>query len=296
MNIDWDKLRVFHAVADAGSLTHSGTTLNISQSAASRQISGLEKSLGVKLFHRHARGLVLTSEGELLYKTSRSVYAQLSAALSEIMEAHQGMRGYFKIAATVAFGSMWLAPRLKHFLTPFPELNVTLHLTDEEIDFVMGEADAAIRMNKGSVDPDLCYEKVFDFGLKIYGSSDYLSAHGMPQTFEDLDQHNLLVFGNQSAAPVANVNWLLRVGCKPGIVREPYLVMNNAYGLLQSVHSGLGLALLPDFIEADSPQLVSVFPDYQYPRNDAYLVYPKRLEHSTRIKIFRDFIITQMAK
>lgn len=69
MNIDWDKLRIFHAVADAGSLTHSGSTLNISQSAASRQISGLEKSLGVKLFHRHARGLVLTSEGELLYKT-----------------------------------------------------------------------------------------------------------------------------------------------------------------------------------------------------------------------------------
>lgn len=296
MNIDWDKLRVFHAVADAGSLTHSGSTLNISQSAASRQISGLEKSLGVKLFHRHARGLVLTSEGELLYKTSRSVYAQLSAALSEIMEAHQGMRGYFKIAATVAFGSMWLAPRLKHFLKPYPELNVTLHLTDEEVDFVMGEADVAIRMNKSSVDPDLCYEKVFGFGLKIYGSKDYLHVRGTPQSFEDLDKHQLLVFGTQSAAPVANVNWLLRVGCKPGVVREPYLVMNNAYGLLQSVHSGLGLALLPDFVEADSPELINVFPEYQYPHNEAYLVYPKRLENSARIQSFRDFIVTQMAK
>lgn len=294
MNIDWDKLRVFHAVADAGSLTHSGTTLNISQSAASRQISGLEKSLGVKLFHRHARGLVLTSEGELLYKTSRSVYAQLSAALSEIMEAHQGMRGYFKIAATVAFGSMWLAPRLKHFLNPYPDLNVTLHLTDEEVDFVMGEADVAIRMNKASVEPDLCYEKVFDFELRVYASKEYLTNYGTPQSFEDLDRHHLLVFGNQTAAPVANVNWLLRVGCKPGVIREPYLIMNNAYGLLQSVHSGLGLALLPSFVKADAPELVDVFPSYQYHVNEAYLVYPKRLENSTRIKSFRNFITDQM--
>lgn len=296
MNIDWDKLRVFHAVADAGSLTHSGSTLNISQSAASRQISGLEKSLGVKLFHRHARGLVLTSEGELLYKTSRSVYAQLSAALSEIMEAHQGMCGYFKIAATVAFGSMWLAPRLKYFLEPYPDLQVTLHLTDEDVDFVMGEADVAIRMHKGSIEPDLCYEKIFDFTLKIYGSKDYLKNKSMPQSFEDLDNHQLLVFGNQSAAPVANVNWLLRVGCKPGVTREPYLVMNNAYGLLQSVTSGLGLALLPDFAQADNPDLVNIFEDYKYPQNEAYLVYPKRLEHSTRIKAFKDFVVSQMGR
>lgn len=294
MNIDWDKLRIFHAVADAGSLTHSGATLNISQSAASRQISGLEKSLGVRLFHRHARGLVLTSEGELLYKTSRSVYAQLSAAISEIMESHQGMRGYFKIATTVAFGSIWLAPRLKQFLSPYPDLNVTLHLTDEEVDFVMGEADVAVRMSKGSVDPDLCYEKIFDFELRIYGNKEYLQAYGMPQSFEDLDRHHLLVFGTQSAAPVANVNWLLRVGCKPGVVREPYLVMNNAYGLLQSVHSGLGLALLPSFAKGGDAQLVDIFPSYQYPLNEAYLVYPKRLEQSSRIKSFRSFVIEQM--
>lgn len=294
MNIDWDKLRVFHAVADAGSLTHSGTTLNISQSAASRQISGLEKSLGVKLFQRHARGLVLTSEGELLYKTSRSVYAQLSSALSEIMESHHGMRGFFKIAATIAFGSIWLAPRLKHFLSPHPDLNVTLHLTDDDVDFIMGEADVAIKMYRGQVDPDLHHEKLFNFHLKVYGSQQYIEQHGKPTSFEDLDKHKLMVFGNQSAAPVANVNWLLRVGCKPGIVREPYLVMNNAYGLLQSVKSGMGLALLPSFIEFDNPNLVDVFEGYEYPEHEAFLIYPKRLDDSARINYFKEFIINQM--
>jgi len=74
--MDWDKLRVFHAVAEAGSFTHAGDSLNLSQSAVSRQISGLEESLQVPLFHRHARGLILTEQGELLYRTARDCLRQ----------------------------------------------------------------------------------------------------------------------------------------------------------------------------------------------------------------------------
>ena len=81
--MDWDKLRVFHAVAEAGSFTHAGETLNLSQSAVSRQISALEESLGVPLFHRHARGLILTEQGELLHRTAREVFATL--AMTEAM-------------------------------------------------------------------------------------------------------------------------------------------------------------------------------------------------------------------
>ena len=76
--MDWDKLRVFHAVAEAGSFTHAGDTLNLSQSAVSRQISALEEALQVPLFHRHARGLILTEQGEALNRTVREVFAKLA--------------------------------------------------------------------------------------------------------------------------------------------------------------------------------------------------------------------------
>src|SRR6266487_6672425 len=82
--MDWDKLRVFHAVAEAGSFTHAGEALNLSQSAVSRQISALEESLSVPLFHRHARGLILTEQGELLFRTARQVFAKLAMAESLI--------------------------------------------------------------------------------------------------------------------------------------------------------------------------------------------------------------------
>ena len=84
MKTDWDRLRIFHDVAEAGSFTHAGATLNLSQSAVSRQISALEESLNVKLFHRHARGLILTEQGELLYATVKNVFNELAIAEAEL--------------------------------------------------------------------------------------------------------------------------------------------------------------------------------------------------------------------
>ena len=79
-DMDWDKLKVFHAAAEAGSFTHAGEQLGLSQSAVSRQVSALEQELSVSLFHRHARGLILTEQGELLYRTAHDVFMKLEAA------------------------------------------------------------------------------------------------------------------------------------------------------------------------------------------------------------------------
>src|SRR6202171_2432708 len=95
--MDWDKLRVFHAVAEAGSFTHAGEALNLSQSAVSRQISALEESLSVPLFHRHARGLILTEQGELLFRTAREVFAKLAMSESLISESKDRPEGPLKI-------------------------------------------------------------------------------------------------------------------------------------------------------------------------------------------------------
>lgn len=291
--MDWDKLRIFHTVAEIRNLTHAGSALNLSQSAVSRQISALEKDLNLPLFTRHARGLVLTAEGEILFKTTRSIFSQISSSVSQLAESHHNLSGTLKISASVALGSVWLAPRLPSFFKAYPHLSLQLVLTDDEVDFSMREADAAIQFSQQEIDTNLIYENLFDYRLKIYASPAYLNTYGIPATPEDLDNHRLIVFGTYGTAPVENVNWILRLGVKPGTVRQPSLVINSAYGILQSVKNGLGIASLADFIAKDHPDLVEILPDLSFPTIHTFLVYPKQLANSKRIEAFQKFIKAQ---
>ena len=201
MAMDWDKLRVFHAVAEAGSFTHAGEALNLSQSAVSRQISALEESLSVPLFHRHARGLILTEQGELLFRTAREVFAKLAMSESLISESKDRPKGPLKITTTVAFGSIWLTPRIREFLDLYPEIQVSLVVDDSELDLSMREADVAIRMSPPR-QPDLIQRHLVSVQVHIYGTPEYLKKHGTPQRPEDLDEHRLIVYGEDSRPPV----------------------------------------------------------------------------------------------
>ena len=215
MAMDWDKLRVFHAVAEAGSFTHAGEALNLSQSAVSRQISALEESLSVPLFHRHARGLILTEQGELLFRTAREVFAKLAMSESLISESKDRPKGPLKITTTVAFGSIWLTPRIREFLDLYPEIQVSLVVDDSELDLSMREADVAIRMSPPR-QPDLIQRHLVSVQVHIYGAPEYLKKHGTPQRPEDLDEHRLIVYGEDSRPPVAGMNWLLDLGAGRG--------------------------------------------------------------------------------
>jgi len=295
MAMDWDKLRVFHAVAEAGSFTHAGEALNLSQSAVSRQISALEESVSVPLFHRHARGLILTEQGELLFRTAREVFAKLAMAESLISESKDRPKGPLKITTTVAFGSIWLTPRIREFLDLYPEIQVSLVVDDSELDLSMREADVAIRMSPPR-QPDLIQRHLVSVQVHIYGAPDYLKKYGTPQRAEDLDQHRVIVYGDDGRPPVPGVNWLVDVGTKPGNDRRPILAVNNAYGMLRAVISGLGLAALPDFVAAEHPHLVRVLPEVAGPPNEAYFVYPEELRASKRISVFRDFLLRKVAE
>jgi DNA-binding transcriptional LysR family regulator len=295
MAMDWDKLRVFHAVAEAGSFTHAGEALNLSQSAVSRQISALEESLSVPLFHRHARGLILTEQGELLFRTAREVFAKLAMSESLISESKDRPKGPLKITTTVDFGSIWLTPRIREFLDLYPEIQVTLVVDDTELDLSMREADVAIRMSPPR-QPDLIQRHLVTVQVHIYGTPDYLKKYGTPQRAEDLDEHRLIVYGEDARPPVPGVNWLLDMGAKPGRDRRPILAVNNTYGKLRAVNSGLGLASLPDFVAAENSDLVRVLPELAGPPNEAYFVYPEELRSSKRISVFRDFLLRKVAE
>ncbi len=144
--MDWDKLRIFHAVAQAGSFTHAGEELHLSQSAVSRQVSALEDDLSIALFHRHARGLILTEQGELLYQTAQDVFSKLSTVQATLSDSRARPVGELRVTTTVGFGSTWLTPRIGEFLENYPEIEVSLICDDRELDLGMREADVAIRM------------------------------------------------------------------------------------------------------------------------------------------------------
>lgn len=293
--MDWDKLRVFHAVAEAGSFTHAGDTLNLSQSAVSRQVSALEESLHVPLFHRHARGLILTEQGEVLYRTVKDVFHKLSMTEALISESRERPSGPLKITTTVAFGTTWLTPRLKEFVELFPEVDVSLILSDGSLDLGMREADVAIRMTKPK-QADLVQRLLLTVQSHVYAAPEYLSDRGTPNAAEDLDQHAIILYGQDAAPPVASINWLLAAGADPEHQRKPVLRLNNLYGIYRAVRSGLGIAALPDYMVPETSNLIRILPDLAGPSIEAYFVYPEELRQSKRVSVFRDFLLRKVAE
>ena len=291
--MDWDKLRIFHAVTEAGSFTHAGERLNLSQSAVSRQISALEASLKVSLFHRHARGLKPTEQGELLYRTAHDVFAKLAMAEAKITDSKERPTGPLKITSTVAFGSVWLTSRIKKFVNLYPEIDVSVVLADTELDLSMREADAAIRMEPPR-QPDLIQRHLFNLRYHVYAAPEYLEERGIPQTPQDLDDHDLIVYGDDARPPVVNLNWLLEAGTKNNVKRRPILQVNSIYGIFRAVQSGLGIGALPDYMSREVSNLVELLPELRGPSIDAYFVYPEELQKSKRIVVLRDFLVNEV--
>ena len=291
--MDWDKLRIFHAVTEAGSFTHAGERLNLSQSAVSRQISALEASLKVSLFHRHARGLKPTEQGELLYRTAHDVFAKLAMAEAKITDSKERPTGPLKITSTVAFGSVWLTSRIKKFVNLYPEIDVSVVLADTELDLSMREADAAIRMEPPR-QPDLIQRHLFNLRYHVFAAPEYLEERGIPQTPQDLDNHDLIVYGDDARPPVVNLNWLLEAGTKDNVKRRPILQVNSIYGIFRAVQSGLGIGALPDYMSREVSNLVELLPELRGPSIDAYFVYPEELRKSKRIVVLRDFLVNEV--
>ncbi len=296
MAIDWDKLRIFHAVADAGSFTHAGDTLHLSQSAVSRQISSLEDSLEVRLFRRHARGLILTEQGELLYRTIHDVFGKITMVEAQLSDSHERPQGPLKIATTVGLGSLWLTPRINEFIELYPDIEVTLVTTDEELDVSMREADCAIRLTPPT-QGDLIQRRLTRVHTHVFASPTYLQKKGMPDKVGDLVQHNIIAYDEDRAMAAPNLNWLLaKVRDATNEKPNRVLTLNNLYGIFRAVEAGVGMAGLPDFLAREAQNLVRVLPELEGPGNDAFFVYPEELRNSQRIGVFRDFLLRKVAE
>jgi DNA-binding transcriptional LysR family regulator len=288
--MDWDKLRIFHAVADAGSLTHAGETLHLSQSAVSRQIRALEESLNATLFHRHARGLILTEQGELLFDATSSMNRRLETAEARIRDSKEEAFGELRVTTTTGFGTLWLAPRLPALYAQYPELKIDLMLEERVLDLPMREADVAIRMKEPS-QADLIRRRLMSVRMRLYASAEYLAQNGTPVSMPDIAKHRLIC-QNISSFQVSAGATLVRELMTYDI--HSLLTVNNYYGVLQSVRNDLGIGLLPDYLTGDFPELERVLPDVESNEVPVFLAYPEELRNSKRITAFRDFVMDEI--
>jgi DNA-binding transcriptional LysR family regulator len=284
--MDWDKLRIFHAVADAGSLTHAGERLNLSQSAVSRQIRGLEEGLNATLFHRHARGLILTEQGELLFDATNAMAKRLEAASARIRDSEEEVFGELRVTTTTGFGTLWLAPRLAKLYEKFPDLKIDLMLEERLLDLPMREADVAIRMKEPS-QADLIRKRLMSVQMLLYASREYLDQNGTPADLQSIEDHRLICQNPASAQVAAGASLVQQL-----ITYNPrsLLTVNNYFGVLQGVIHNLGIGVLPDYITEGSPDLVRVLPEIESADVPVFLAYPEELRHSKRVAAFRDFV------
>jgi DNA-binding transcriptional LysR family regulator len=290
--MDWDKLRIFHAAAEAGSFTHAGDQLHMSQSAVSRQVSSLERDLKVALFHRHARGLQLTEQGEMLYRTAADVLAKLQTAETLLTDATSKPQGELRIAAPVGLGTVWVTQRLREFMELYPEIRVELILNDEQLDLSMRKADVAIWLHEPA-QTDLIRRPLATMNVKAYASTNYIRRFGAPQSLADLDRHRLISYSGAPQQDLAALGWLETAGADLEGHRQPVLRANSIVAIKYAVRAGIGIGMLPDYMTEEETDLVTVLPEALPPPLPILFVYPEELKTSKKVQVLRDFLVSQ---
>lgn len=290
--MDWDKLRIFHAAAKAGSFTHAADALHLSQSAISRQVSALEHDIGVPLFHRHARGLILTEQGDLLYQTAQDVLMKLETVKHQLTDSRERPTGTLRVTTTVGLGSAWLSIRLGEFMDLYPGIEIDLILSNEELDIAMRQADCAIRLRQPQ-QPDLIQRRLFTVHFHVFASAGYIKRFGQPETVEDLKNHRLITWGDEAPGYLKDVNWLVTAGLPNGERRAAALKINSILAIKRAVLMGAGIAMLPDYSVEEDTALIPVLSDLDVPSFDTYFAYSSELRNSARLNAFRDFLFSQ---
>ena len=293
--MDWDKLKIFHAVAEAGNFTKATYSLNLSQSAISRQVQSLELELKTKLFERHARGLSLTDNGQYLFKTAHEVISKLKDVESTLIDKNDKPSGKLTVTTFISFGTTWLTPRIQEFMKLNTEIEIELIFDDKELDLSTRQADIGI-WSRRPKQLNYIQKKLIDINYHIYGSAKYLEEYGYPKNLTDLTKHKFISYGRGTPSPVFNPDWALKLGGKDNKKIKPIMKVNSVYGLLLAVQSGVGLAALPDYITASVPNIIRILPKIEGPKTEAHFVYPQSLKNVARVVAFRNFLYSKVSK
>ena len=291
--MDWDKLKIFHNVALDLNISEAAHKMNISHSSISRQISALERELKVSLFKRHARGLTLTEQGKILFKTAHDIFGKIALTEAQLTDSKEKPTGPLKIAATVAFGTTWLAPRIEKFTNSYPDIDVSIIIENKYTDLAQGEADVALRL-KEPTQMDLIRFPLYEFQFKIYSSPEYIEKFGIPKDVSELSNHKIVAFGDSVEPSIPDVNCILDLLPKNKKVKT--LFISNMYGVMRAIGGGAGIGALPEYMRISNNNLVPILPTVDTPKTIIYFTYPPELKGSKKIEALRDFLVREVNK
>ena len=291
--MDWDKLKIFHNVALDLNISEAAHKMNISHSSISRQITALERDLKVSLFKRHARGLTLTEQGKILFKTAHDIFGKIALTEAKLTESKEKPTGPLTIAATVAFGTTWLAPRIEKFTNSYPEIDVSIIIENKYTDLAQGEADVALRLTEPT-QMDLIRFPLYEFQFKIYSSPEYIEKFGIPKDVSELPNHKIVAFGDSVEPSIPDVNCILDLLPKNKKVKT--LFISNMYGVMRAIGGGAGIGALPEYMRISNNNLVPILPNADTPKTIIYFTYPPELKGSKKIEALRDFLVREVKK
>ena len=291
--MDWDKLKIFHNVALDLNISEAAHKMNISHSSISRQISSLERELKVSLFRRHARGLTLTEQGKILFKTAHDIFGKIALTEAQLTESKEKPTGSLTIAATVAFGTTWLAPRIVKFSNSYPDIDISIRIENKYTDLAQGEADVALRLREPT-QVDLIRFPLYKFQFKIYSSPEYIEKFGIPNDVSELSKHKIIAFGHDVEPSIPDVNCILDLIPKNKKVKT--LFISNMYGVMRAIVGGAVIGALPEYMKSSKNNLVPILPDAKTPKAVIYFTYPPELKGSKKIEALRDFLVREVNK
>ena len=291
--MDWDKLKIFHNVALDLNISEAAHKMNISHSSISRQVSALERELKVSLFKRHARGLTLTEQGKILFKTAHDIFGKIALTEAQLTDSKEKPAGPLTIAATVAFGTTWLAPRIEKFANSYPDIDISILIENKYTDLAQGDADVALRLTEPT-QMDLIRFPLYEFQFKIYSSPEYIEKYGIPKDVSELSKHKIVAFGHDLEPSIPDVNCIIDLLPKKKKVKILYI--SNMYGVMRAIGGGAGIGALPEYMKISSNNLVPILPDAKTPKAVIYFTYPSELKGSKKIAALRDFLVRETNK
>lgn len=249
MMISAEMLASFAKVAETLSVGRSAIALKVTKSVVSKRIAQLEAHLGVTLFSRSTRRIVLTSAGEIYLEHARRALAELHAAEELLLASRSEIKGPIRITAPVSWGQRVLCKLLPEFLKMHPGIQIELTLADRMVDIAFERFDLALRWSASLPKQDLVSTPIAKIDWLLTASPSYLALQDEPKTPEDLAHHSTLFYWREPS----DQWWVMSAGQSERRipVKSRYHV-DNPEAVLEACLQGLGIAQLPDYLCAQA--------------------------------------------
>lgn len=283
-NMNWDDFRYFVAAAETASLMAAAKRLRSSQPTVGRRIDALEVALGIKLFQRSVRGLILTEEGALVFEHAQAMRSAADKIRRKVEREDQEVGGTVRVALPEGLCIEILTPALPLFYLKYPSIHLILNVSSNTANLTRGEADIAVRLFRPK-ESNLVTRRLGKMTMGLFASSTYLKVHGRPTSIKSLKKHRIIAYGDRLSALPEN-QWLLQHSAPSACA----LSSDNTTARLHATGAGVGISIQPHLFCRRHPEMVPVLKNVKLPHHEIWIAYHNDLRHLARIRAVVDFI------